>query len=1559
MVDWVNRLGSKVTDIRSELEKLRKKYEREEYPPEEFPKGFRESDFRRFESLFPEFREADKRKLPPRQEPFNPFRGIGLTRGREVQPTGEASPELRQILLSAQQPIESPLVSGKVTAPMPLERPPVGEIIPRERYERKLEDTREWWQFWEDKPIRGLPITPDYRPPETLFGRRLTPEEQTIVSPKGLVIAGGWTLGMTRLAVGEAARILAPLWRASLTRNLRSWAKSAKKTIPKETERAFVATASETLPEGLLAKETLKTFFRPTKAGIKLTAEGMKATEQAAGKVVSKYPLLPRPPVAPKVTPPLLAPEVAPKGIVPAVPEVTPETRLNMGRTQGNRLALKEAGIEFEPDNPTISEIVSELDKIQTQIDAIPTRLSKGPKFRKLDSGRVLLLKSVERESGLSETGLRNVAEGIPPPIKPPVVEPVVAPEPSVLEAKQVEYTRRIKPFMNKADAEIKKVNDEFMAGKTTLTENQVQRDVINSELDTQADIIRADMGVPVSKPPAVTPEVAPVAPEPTISPVTEVTEGITPPPIEPPVVPPTIAEIPEATPPSGRPRTLLDLNREAKGMRALTPEQRATIMDVARPIKEGELLWKVKPFKEHAENLLQPDTPFKQFLRDIPGLKQIVGLWTPAQMERNNPIAMIGIRKAIFEEIETGRARQAALAWWNDAEELFGFKKIKGKWQATKLQVDPKADTKKPYFNTIHDIIEHPENYVFTQEQGRIIQVALDMQTQVLRDAQRVGINAIELTGDYWRRIVTKGPKDKIFTGSVSNRISGRKGYTMQRAFEFVDEGATLGFEYETHPLATLENRLESGIRTISDQEMRREIMKLPGVEKPLERLESRYPQTIEGQKVAREARDLAKETYLKDKSVENITALRQSEADYITAMREVFQKKLEAGQAGYYELKLPNGRIAPAELVEEVKKWIDLPEIRTGAGAISNMTLEISRLVRTTLTNVDLAAGFIQGQILFYRNNPAWWVAQSKALTALVGDPTAYVKKNFALMDEGMRMGAISIPTEFMFARQGVASIPTRIPVIGVAMRSFNRAFEWFILSGQTELYKATRSGALRRATGEITPAGVELQKEATDALVSLGSAIRKELGTESYAILGVRPNQRTVEQLVAFAARFFRANTGIMAQTFTGGEGGREARRAMGSLIVGGLALLTAITWFQDRKLPNVTDPFAPDWMQFRVGKTYFSVLGPFHPYFRTIARMSVYNAQMKPDLAARELKNFLTSKAGIPFRAADIAGQFAFKGKLRTWEGEVIPRTPLGIVRGVLGELAVPISIQEALESIPQGRPEAAIAEIWGLIGRGSPYNQMDILFQLSPDINPEQISYRYAEPWQEEEMEKRYPDIAKLMVGRGRGVWADASQMWAEVDGKYYKQEEALATEFETQVITPDQFREQYSKIQAARINEKAGINKTLDLFQDERDLPDEPNERALAEYYIIYDKATLASGRLNWDIVDALEAYYEGVWTDEQKAFVGRNTGLRRHPPLILEYIEVKERLKPYWELPNKPASVRQTYRRDNPDIDAILVKWYGYKPSKTVLPGIFRPGESPFRGGAAGNPFR
>ena len=167
---------------------------------------------------------------------------------------------------------------------------------------------------------------------------------------------------------------------------------------------------------------------------------------------------------------------------------------------------------------------------------------------------------------------------------------------------------------------------------------------------------------------------------------------------------------------------------------------------------------------------------------------------------------------------------------------------------------------------------------------------------------------------------------------------------------------------------------------------------------------------------------------------------------------------------------------------------------------------------------------------------------------------NPDGFANRNFDVMDEGMNVAAISRPTEYMFERTGLASAPTRIPFVGNVLKRFNRAFEWYVIAGQTELYKSARKNLI---PVKDTPWGGAYDNVAAmDELIGLGKAIRKELGTESYAILGIRPTQQSIESLLFFAPRFFRANIGLIMQQFNTGQAGWEARKALGSMMAGGI-------------------------------------------------------------------------------------------------------------------------------------------------------------------------------------------------------------------------------------------------------------------------------------------------------------------------------------------------------------------------------------------------------------------
>jgi hypothetical protein len=145
------------------------------------------------------------------------------------------------------------------------------------------------------------------------------------------------------------------------------------------------------------------------------------------------------------------------------------------------------------------------------------------------------------------------------------------------------------------------------------------------------------------------------------------------------------------------------------------------------------------------------------------------------------------------------------------------------------------------------------------------------------------------------------------------------------------------------------------------------------------------------------------------------------------------------------------------------------------------------------------------------------------------------------------------------------------------------------------------------------------------------------------------------------------------------------------------------------------PNLTDPYAPDWFQVPFGKTYFNFFGPLYSYFRTIARMSQATIEGDPAKALTQGRNFLNSRAGIPFRAMGITTEMMVNGEATTFEGDKINLSGKGIMHAAT-EFGAPIAPTSIAEAIKDGRYESIATEVFGLTGRASPFSQMDILFQ---------------------------------------------------------------------------------------------------------------------------------------------------------------------------------------------------------------------------------------------------
>jgi len=960
---------------------------------------------------------------------------------------------------------------------------------------------------------------------------------------------------------------------------------------------------------------------------------------------------------------------------------------------------------------------------------------------------------------------------------------------------------------------------------------------------------------------------------------------------------PPPVIPIPRATRPnSGAPRTLRDMTEEAAGQYGMSPEMRADILDNYRPVP-GDVMFKVESF-------LAPVSRFaslysgavSQMVAKTPMLRFIARVQSPARVLQDNPVFMIGWAQDVFRETQKAQANFAVQAWWHDARKVLGFGTLRDPQHALKVQlasevtetvkktatsktivrVTTRAGKRKddPLDRTINDLIERPERYILTPPMKKVLDDASNMLTQIARDQQRAGVNLHEVAENYWPRIIIGGKKEGIGEFLKKASISSRA-RTKPRTFELTHQTLAAGYKVDFDTRRTLLASLESGIDLIAEKEGMRAVQRLPGVVKGTQRI---TPEMLKPVQEARVARDAAKRDFLSNQTPEQRSLLRRAEADFILSKRAFLGQARQAKTAGMLE-DMVMGRIIPSELADDVHKYIDLPmpglgPRAQGVVAIANAAQEIAGLVRNSLTTVDLAAGFLQGQKLFYMNHIAWWKAQYQTILSLMDFGSGYFSKNFDVMKEGAAVGAIMEPTEFLFARRGIGSIPTRIPVVGPVVRSSNRAFERFIIVGQTELYKAARGN-----------------NKATEELVSLGSAIRNEMGTESWAILGVGPTQRMVESLAAFAPRFLRAITGTFGKALTGGAAGRYSRRSWAHFLAGSAALTAGAHYALTGKMVNYSDPDAPDWMSIPLGKSYVNFMGPQYTYFRTQARMTKHLIEGDPLRAAQDVERFVYSKQGIYPRFARTAAEIALLGESRTFDGEVIDLSPQGMLNYIASQ--GPISPTEAFRGFSEGRPEAAL-ELVGLITRGSPYSQLDILYQKDTDINPDGLPITDAEPWQRDRIGDKYPELEAKAARAGRGVGGASRRSWYEVNNEFDKTMLALERNFgkfiDGEQIDVGYVRREYFDATIKRAYESKGVTRLAEELGLKFASKGSVQEQALDEWYDLSDpNQTSDRGLFSSDKLENLRDEFQKDLLSQPNgkkvwAYILRNTNRRTLP---------------------------------------------------------------------------
>lgn len=1073
----------------------------------------------------------------------------------------------------------------------------------------------------------------------------------------------------------------------------------------------------------------------------------------------------------------------------------------------------------------------------------------------------------------------------------------------------------------------------------------------------------------------------------------------------------PSMANVDDATPgadltvpPEERLPTVREVEIEAAGPR-LTPDDRRILQETYLPDTEWErgvtrVGGAYAPYNPNrqAEIIFAGADP--RLLRlaekfvNVPGIRQVVGVVNRIALAAKDPVLRQRMVHGLFLNIESSVVDNAVLAWKKMMLDNFKWVRHSNPARDWQIQVKLKPGVTGVPESAVGDygvLVERLDDFTnldgtpFTREQLAAIDHGKQLQENMFNAQRSIGVDIERSELQYSHRIVLETPAGKVRRdGTVVKRtIGGKTSSEKPRAFASRIQGYNAGYKYLRDPFTSMGTRLHEGIRTIADRNALTNLKDL-GV-----KWSERMPVSVSEHMAAdRSALRLARI------NAEKATATGAERATYETARRNYVQSrrvyldaKARAKELRFGEIRGPGNRVYEESAAQELREFLTI-------GATPSQVQQVNLLFRAFRTTMDVSATLVQ-KAIFPFTHPVIWAKTSVqgALTAMA-DPLTFVSHNFDDLEEAIRFGAAQRPVEFLFAPTGIASIPTRLPLIGPLFRGSNRAFSWSVVMSELDIWRGEKF-ALEARLGH--PASVADK-------AGLGAAIQKSHGALTDAALGLTSHQKATETMVLFASRFFRSNVGLITDMAMSGPRGHYARtvlgRFFGSATVATIGLNMAMN---NGKLPNLTRPDQSGWFQVRTPKGYVSLFGPFHPFMNVVARDAFYLATdpKHPDRALEPLKNFARAKTSIPFQVA-LDLYWASRGREESIYGERLPTTPLSAAEYSARQFA-PLGLEQTVEGVMQRQYEA-FGETAGLrtrpftvyqklrdafkqqTGEDLEYSPADmkkirenpLLTSLHEDVSREsrergrqtaQIVYDVRNTIKEEEVNRGLVRLAEAVLtgdALAAANWPEArsdflaarSMIWeGRLKGREPDNpEEVLIQEYYTLNVKGPQYTE------ADGTTDWAAFRDAQDAILDQ--LPPEEAEAIRDSEKFLNPIAEKVDKRFRADL-DTLRGYWDvedAVWEDLQGSYPELSS-YNSYMDLFKAKAEELRRLgvpeeELRWRLGRLPIlsnigklvdNAKRAYRLQHPEADAALIKWgYATAPAASqagVGYGKFRPG--------------
>ena len=693
-------------------------------------------------------------------------------------------------------------------------------------------------------------------------------------------------------------------------------------------------------------------------------------------------------------------------------------------------------------------------------------------------------------------------------------------------------------------------------------------------------------------------------------------------------------AEVPEGVQqPGGAPAfpTIQDVLKTPTPQEELAARQAADIParqtglpgEVVEPIKRNPI-FRAGDFQKVADRQIGQLTggrPLSAMQRNLQGPNSPGFIRTALQMAeptaaavardaRGEPVALAFTRRDLFLGEQTAELTGSLYDWIGRAKQTIGFdggraKNIPYAGEVPTVRVRNKLtrrmETKPdPNIGRLDHIIENPDKYLIGVEQRQFLQELMDTEEELIRAELALGIK----------------PKTKDLSQIITSFPKGTK--TLPKT---IDEAIKKGYGL-VDPITSLNSRWASRIAEIANHETVNNLRTLGKT--PTERANAIMDDMIKnGSEDLRVSLNEAKDEYRRVRATNNREDIASSAEKLRRINAAMSGIKSQAKQLEPDESQRL-GRIFPKEIADEMDKYYQFGERN------ADTWNEAMQLWRSTLTLGDYSQLGVQGWNMFMSvdKHLAWWKSSVGSIVSSFApySQVNYINKNWSVILEGIRAGAITPPTEFLI--RGIPRGDTFVQKAAInfqkipGVKATQSAFEWFTFLGQSELWKA-KDGLIASGIPES----------------EIASFVRRTVGVIQRP--GLTKSEKSVTDFMLFASRWFGSMVGTLVDagnvTKIAGKSSfrnNEARKTIGQVLAGGIALTTGIEYALNGKAPNWTEPDRSDWASIHMGGGTVSLFGPWHPWFRTMAKTGQHWGENNIKQVGEDLAGLAIGRASLP-------------------------------------------------------------------------------------------------------------------------------------------------------------------------------------------------------------------------------------------------------------------------------------------------------------------------------------